>query len=165
MEALGKLGIDGRLLIAQIVNFAILLFLLHRFLYKPLLAMLEKRRETIEKSLQEAKSIEQRLASIEEKRHEEIARARSEAHQIIEKATEHATAKSAALLTRAKEEVGAVVTQAREKIRGEKQQMMHEARQELSTLILASVQTILEDVSDEKLSARLTKEALTKLKI
>lgn len=165
MEALSKLGIDVRLLIAQLVNFAILLFLLHRFLYKPLLAMLEKRRETIEKSLQEAKSIEERLATIEKQRETEIAHARSEAKEIIEKAVAHAEDKSAALLARTKEEVGSVVEHAREKIRVEKEQMLSEAKQELSSLILASVQAILHDVSDEKLSNRLTKEALTKVKL
>jgi len=42
MELLGKLGVDPRLLLAQIVNFGLLLLILNKFLYKPLIKKIEK---------------------------------------------------------------------------------------------------------------------------
>ena len=164
MEALGKLGIDGRLLIAQIVNFAILLFLLQRFLYRPLLAMLEKRREMIEKSVEEARAISERLASVEKQREEEFASTRIKAQEIIEKATLHAEQKSTALIAKTKHEMQGIVDAAREKIRTEKEQMMGDAKEELSSLILNASRALLSDISDPELTNRLTKKALTKIK-
>ncbi|MBI4272627.1 F0F1 ATP synthase subunit B [Candidatus Uhrbacteria bacterium] len=160
MEALGKLGIDVRLLIAQALNFAILLFLLHRFLYKPLLAMLEKRREMIEKSVEEARAISEKLASVETQREKEFASARTKAAEIIEKATLHAEEKSTALIAKAKHEVLLVVDAAREKIRTEKEQMMGDAKEELSRLVLNASRALLSDISDAELTERLTKKAL-----
>jgi len=55
MEALENFGINWPFFISQLVNFAILFFLLKRFLYKPILEMLEKRRVEIELGLSEAK--------------------------------------------------------------------------------------------------------------
>jgi len=43
-----KLGIDAQLIVLQAINFAILLYVLNRFLYKPVLGMLAKRKEQIE---------------------------------------------------------------------------------------------------------------------
>mgnify|MGYP001588456271 CR=1 FL=1 len=64
MELISKLGIDWKLLVAQIVNFFILLFVLYKFAYKPVLEMLEKRSKTIEKGIHDAKASEERLKEI-----------------------------------------------------------------------------------------------------
>jgi len=162
MEALGKLGIDGRLLIAQILNFGILLFLLHRFLYKPLLGMLEKRRALIEKSLEEAKAISEKLSSVEQMRFDELQKAKEQAAAIVEQATKHAEEKSAALIEKAKNEVHGVVQNAREKIRMEKEQMLASAKQEFGALVLLASEQVLKDVSDKELTGRLREKALSK---
>ena len=47
MDLLQDLGVDGPKLIAQLINFAIVLFVLWRFAYKPVLEMLENRRQKI----------------------------------------------------------------------------------------------------------------------
>jgi len=46
-----KLGIEPSLLLAQIINFAIIVVVLSKLLYKPILSMLEKRKREIEESL------------------------------------------------------------------------------------------------------------------
>ena len=55
-ELITKLGIDWKFLIAQIVNFLVLLFVLYKFAYGPILAMLEKRQKKIEKGLKDAEA-------------------------------------------------------------------------------------------------------------
>lgn len=79
MELLEKLGIDPLLLIAQVTNFFILLGLLWKFLYKPLLAALRKRQERVQQSLEEAEQISKELAETDVK-----------ARQIVQSATERA---------------------------------------------------------------------------
>ena len=55
MEALESLGIDWKMLVAQVVNFIILLLILRKFLFGPIVKLLDDRRKTIEKGLSDAK--------------------------------------------------------------------------------------------------------------
>ena len=61
MELLSNLGINGKLLLAQIVNFFILLYILKRFAYKPILKVLDDRKEKIEKGLRDAENAKDKL--------------------------------------------------------------------------------------------------------
>ncbi len=54
MDALNKLGIDGGLLIAQIFNFALLMYILHRLFYKRILDVLDQRRDRIAQSMKDS---------------------------------------------------------------------------------------------------------------
>src|SRR4030042_2105348 len=85
MELLSNLGINGKLLLAQIINFLILLFVLHRFAYKPILKMLNDRTNKIEKGLKEAEESHKKLAEISEKEKEIITKARKDAQEILKK--------------------------------------------------------------------------------
>ena len=70
MDALAHLGINAKLLIAQVVNFAILLFVLKRYAYRPILKLLDERSAKIEKGLADAEQAALTLkeTSAEEKR-------------------------------------------------------------------------------------------------
>ena len=83
-ELLNKLGIDYKLLIAQIINFLVLLFVLWKFAYGPILAILEKRQKKIEKGLADAEAAEKRLEESEKKQKEVLRKARTEAKEIVE---------------------------------------------------------------------------------
>ena len=65
MEQLAALGINLGFLVSQIINFIILMALLNFVAYKPLLNMLEQRRERIRKGLEDARAAEERLANAE----------------------------------------------------------------------------------------------------
>ncbi|MFO7806922.1 MAG: ATP synthase F0 subunit B, partial [Candidatus Moraniibacteriota bacterium] len=67
MESLiSNFHIDAGLLIAQVINFAIIFAALYFFALKPLLAVMKDRTKTIEKSLEDAKKAEENLAKAEE---------------------------------------------------------------------------------------------------
>lgn len=85
-ELISKLGIQWQLLIAQIINFAIVAFVLWKFAYKPVIEILEKRRSKIEKSIAEAERIEKDRARMNEEYTETIKRAREEAESIVTEA-------------------------------------------------------------------------------
>ena len=63
MEVLAKLGIDWKLLIAQAVNFLVLLWILRRYAYGPILRVLEARTARIEQGLKDAQASELKLQS------------------------------------------------------------------------------------------------------
>ena len=86
MDLIDKLGIDLKLLIAQIVNFVILLVILTKLIYKPLLKLLDDRKKMIAKTVDDSKRIEDRLAAIEADRDKVLANASKEAMVIVERA-------------------------------------------------------------------------------
>lgn len=91
MEILKQFGVNPILLAAQIVNFFILLFILKKFLYKPILKVLEVRKNKIEESLKNAEEIEKRLAEISEREEEAILKAAREGEKMIKEAGEAAS--------------------------------------------------------------------------
>ena len=80
---LTQLGIDWKLLIAQIINFLVLLAILYKFLYKPVFKILHDREEKIEKSLRQAERIEKNLFESEAEKSKIVAEARNEAGKVI----------------------------------------------------------------------------------
>ena len=77
-ELFSKLGIDWRLLVAQLANFLILLFVLRRFAYKPLLKLLEERKQRIADGLANAQKAKSNLEEAEKERQEIISTAKKE---------------------------------------------------------------------------------------
>ncbi len=90
MEILKEFGIDGYLLGAQVVNFLIVLFLLKKFLYKPVLELLKKRENTIKEGIEKAEQARIRLEKVVEEEKRILKTATESAKKIIEHAKQDA---------------------------------------------------------------------------
>src|SRR5262249_30372969 len=77
-------GVDWPHLIAQMISFCIVCFLLYRFAYRPVLQMLQQRRQLIAESLANADKVKAELARTETQRKEVMAQANAQATQFIE---------------------------------------------------------------------------------
>ncbi|MDP3970096.1 MAG: hypothetical protein Q8P90_00180 [bacterium] len=86
MEILGSLGIDIKLLIAQIINFGILLLLLTKFVYKPIIKKIEKDEELLKKAQTLQNNIEHEMSTNSEEQKKEIVKAKQRAREIIDEA-------------------------------------------------------------------------------
>ena len=84
MNFLSDFGVQPLLLAAQVVNFLILLFILKKFLYKPILKVLETRKNRIALSLKQAEEIEKKLQATKEEADRIIARTLEEARKILD---------------------------------------------------------------------------------
>ena len=60
-EIIGVFGINGKLLVIQVFNFGILVLILWHFLYKPVVAMLEKREKVIAGGVRDAETAKKNL--------------------------------------------------------------------------------------------------------
>ena len=76
-------GLDWKLFIAQLFNFAIVLIVLWRWVFKPLGTKLEQRTAKIEKSIKESQEIQDRLKQVEQYRKAEMKKIRGEANEIV----------------------------------------------------------------------------------
>ncbi len=83
MEILGKLGIDIHLLIAQIINFVILLFILNKFVYKPILEEIKKNKDQKINNESEIKNREQEVEKKLKELENEVKKSKKEASEII----------------------------------------------------------------------------------
>jgi len=81
-----KLGIEPKLLLAQIVNFLVIMIVLTRLLFKPILAILEKRRKEIREGLEITERMKQEEAKLGVRKDKLLSEARSQARVIIEDA-------------------------------------------------------------------------------
>src|SRR3989338_6728445 len=86
MEFISNFGLDPILLVAQIVNFLVVLFILRKFLYKPILKTLEKRKNLIKDGLDKAQEATIRLEKIEEKERRVLSTAQKQAQQMLDEA-------------------------------------------------------------------------------
>lgn len=157
---LGALGIDGRMLIAQIVNFVILLVLLRAFLYRPVLRMLQERRERIAESMRQAEEVKQQLARAQQEYESAILRARREAQEIVTQANDLGKRLTEEARQRAQAEAQADLERARAQIRLETQQAIAKLRAEVADLAVLAAGRIIQRSLDTKEHYDLVAEVL-----
>ena len=162
-EIFGKLGIDPKLLIAQAVNFILLLIILQRIGYKPILKMLNDRTEKIEKSLKQAKKIEEELANTEETKVAEIKKAKYEAQEIIKQANELVAKKSQEMIEITKMKTQEIVASAKQEIKAEKESSVQEAKKEIAEISIQIAKKIIKNNFDESKEKEAANEILTKI--
>ena len=164
MNFLLDFGVQPILLAAQIVNFLILLFLLKRFLYKPILRVLEERKKTIADSLKKAEEIEMRLTQIEEDREKELGKAAMEAKSILDDATKSADQIATDIQAKATEEANRIIEEGQRTIVAEKEKLQQEIRAELATLVMLGLQKVTGKALTEKDKKDLIEKSLKEIK-
>ncbi len=165
MEELIKIfHIDWKLLIAQLVNFGIVLFVIWRFALKPLFKVLEKRSQEISQGLSDAKKMEENLRQSESEREKKILAAKKEAQEIVEQARARGLVSGQEIVEQAKGEVQEIIASAKSQIAEEKNKMLHEAKAEVSALVVASAAKLIEELADQKLDKEVVAASLTKVK-
>jgi F-type H+-transporting ATPase subunit b len=132
---LEKLGIDWRLFLSQAVNFLILLVVLRLTVYKPLLALLHKRRQVIEEGVEKAKEADKRLGAISELQKEKLKEAEGKAVVLIKNAEEKAKAEGQKLLADAARREQELVEKAKRRAQDEREEVLGKARGEAVEMV------------------------------
>lgn len=135
-DLISKLGIDWKLLAAQIVNFLILFLILRKFVYKPVLDMLHKRRNIISRSIEEARKIEEDAKNMEETKELEMRQARIKVREILDGAVGAGEGQKEKILAKAKADSEKMVADAKNIIRAQKEQMAKDLEKETGNLAL-----------------------------
>ena len=135
-------GVDWPHLIAQIISFGIVCILLHRFAYRPVLAMLESRREEIAQGLANAEKIKAELARTEAQRHEVMVQANAQATKLIEEAHAAAARVQAQETQKAIAAAKDIVDKARQATEAEHGRMLSELRREVGRLVVQTTAAV-----------------------
>ncbi len=163
-ELIKHFGIDWRLLIAQAINFFILLILLKKFAYGPILKMLRKRREEIEKGVKFTKEAREKLEQIEELKEQTLKTANSQALTIVTKAEESAKVRGEKIIQETNKKVETIVTDAKKAIEEEKAKMGDEVYKNSQILISMGLARVIGKISPAERDKELIAEALKELK-
>ncbi|MFC1663452.1 F0F1 ATP synthase subunit B [Patescibacteria group bacterium] len=164
MELIEGLGLDWKILLAQVVNFFVLLFILYKFAYKPLTKMMRERSAKIDKSLKEAKQIGQNLKASEDNHEKTMRQARKEAQELMNKAKVDGEKIKEEMTVKAKVEVEKIVGHAHTEIAQAKDNMISEAKEELGSMVIGASESILREKLDTKADKELIDKAINKVK-
>lgn len=147
MEAL---GINLGYLLVQIFNFLIIFVVLRVWVYKPVLNLLEQRRDRIAKSLEDARVAEEERANAEQEAQKIISEAQAERAKIVADASAQAQQVANDIHRGAEEEKAAILQQAREDAEQEKVRVLGDVRGQVAALAIAAANKIVETGLDKK---------------
>lgn len=143
MEIIEVFGIHWKLLAAQLVNFTIVLFVLHRYLYKPVFAMLEKRQALIAKGLDDAASAAKEKEGIAAAKAEILRASREEGGEIVKTLRMQATEAEHAILREAQEKSAAMLGEARKNAEEERAHIIRESEKDVARMAVLAAEKIL----------------------
>lgn len=143
MEILNVFGVHWKLLAAQVVNFSIALYILHRYLYKPVFAMLKKRQDIIAKGLSDAEAAGAAKMTIEAERTSIITDARTEGGKIMEDLRKKAVEQEHDILRKAQESSVATLAEAKLQAEAERAHILRESEKEVARMAVLSAEKIL----------------------
>lgn len=160
MEALANLGIDWKLLLAQMINFAILLWVLKRYAYKPMLAMMDERSARIEKGLKDAEAAETRLKEVSEEEKKILSEARTEAKKILADTDLAAKKRDEQRASETEGRVKKLLADAEVKISDDRSKMLEQAKGELAETVMMAVEKILREKVDSEKDKEMIRSAV-----
>ena len=144
-QLFGAFGIEWKLLIAQAVNFAIVLAVLYYFLFRPLKRVLVKRQEVIAKGVQEAQEAEEKLKGADAVASEKVNLAETQAEAIVMSARVEAGNEKSQILKDAEARAQALSADAEARAKEQASKALHESEKEIARLAVLAAGKVLAD--------------------
>jgi F-type H+-transporting ATPase subunit b len=156
-------GVDLPKLAFQIINFLLILYLLNRFLFKRVLALLDERQEKISKGLEDAEAAARDRELARAEREAALDEARKEAQTMIARATKIAEDSRDEIVAAARAEAEKVAARATEEITAEKQRAIAELRSQVADLALDAAGRLVRSEMNTTTQRRLVEEFLAEV--
>ena len=156
-------GVNWGMFISQLIAFGIVAFLLNKFAYKPVLEVLEKRRQRIAESLENAEKIKKDLEETEQSRKEILEKANDQANKLIEEGRAAAEKVREAETQKAIKEAEAIIAKAREVAEADHSKMLAELKAEIGQLVVATTSKVIGKTLTPEDQQRLVEETNAEL--
>jgi len=160
---LEKLGINLGFFISQLVNFGLLAVLLYLLLYKPILNMLNQRKERIARSMADVEAARAAAAQAQLEYDRKIAEAQRKAQEIIAQAAQASEKVGAEIKAEAQREAELIRQRAREEAAAEREQILAEVQSEIASLAITATERILGQAMDEATQRKLIGNVIANL--
>lgn len=149
--------IDWKIIVAQAINFVIVLAVLYFLALKPLKKLMKDREDRISGGLADAKHNAELLATTQKEYDAIVAKAREEAHTIFQDGKREAQAKKDEMIEQAHTDVARMIETGKKSLEGEKVKMVEEAKKEIVSLVVAATEKLLEDHDNKSFDAKQVK--------
>ncbi|MDZ4248403.1 MAG: F0F1 ATP synthase subunit B [Patescibacteria group bacterium] len=146
MEILERFGIEGKLLLVQFINFAILLAVIWKFILPRLTSLMRERERKVADSLKGAEQARQEIEELQAKQAKEREAARAAAERIVAEAKEAAHESKEQIMAEARKESAALRERTEQALAQERESLRAELRAELAGLTVETTRKILTDV-------------------
>lgn len=156
-------GVHWSLLIAQVINFILVIFVLKKFAFSPIQALLIQRRERIIAGEEKLKRIEKQLAESEATTAAAIAKANEESQRLIAEAKQGAAAFSEQKSQEAIAQAQQILTNAEAAANADRERISAELKREFGRLVSATTSQVTGKVLTPDDQARINEEALSKV--
>jgi F-type H+-transporting ATPase subunit b len=154
------LGLNLGSFIGHAINFIILLFLLQRFLYKPVLKMLDERATRVRESMERAEEVRRQSAEAQAERSRLIDEARRESSEMVNRALAEAEQIRSEARRNAQEDAQRIITRAQQEATAERQQAEQELRAYVADLAILAAERIIGQSMDNSKSRQLVEQFL-----
>ncbi len=144
------LGINLGYLLVQIFNFAILFLVLTAWVYRPIVNMIENRRASIEKGLEDARVAAEARANAEAEANKVVAEAQAKASEVVREATERAESVGRDIKAMADAEAAQAKEAALAEVAVERDRILSDVRGQIAALAMAATQKLVGEAMDEK---------------
>jgi F-type H+-transporting ATPase subunit b len=161
LENIVKLGLNPAWLLAQIINFTLLLFILRAVAYRPVLKMLNDRKQKIQESLDNAERVKREAAEQQKEFDRKLEEARRQAQSAAAAAAQVGEKEREVIVAQAREEARKMIDQAKGQIEYERKLMMSDLREEVVRLSLLAAQQLVSQSLDDSAHRKLVNDFLT----
>ena len=145
-----KLGIEPSLLLAQVINFLVIIVILNKLLYKPILTMIEKRKKEIAEGVAIAEKMREEEERFKESQEKALTKAREASLVIIEDAKKQAKEVEKDLVRDAHTQVEAILARAKTEAVEMKKSAQHDIRKEAIDLAVVMAKRLVSSVLSAK---------------
>jgi len=163
-SGIGALGIDGKALVIQLVTFLLAFWVLQHWAFKPIIKIMERRRETIEKGVKLGEQMQKEQAELEQKVAKALHEARQQADDIIAEAKTQGHQIVQGAEDKAKEKANGIIASAEDRIKQEAARVRKQVEKELIGLISDATEAIIDEKVDARKDTALIDKALKRQK-
>ena len=152
--------IDWHLIVAQAINFVVVIAVLYFFALKPLKKLMDERGATIKGGLDNAEKQKELVAEQQKQYDAALAEARAQAAVMLKEAKKDTEAYRADMMAKAQADVAASIEAGKKQLEAEKGKMMDEAKKELVSLVMGATEKVLGSAVTEKVESKLVEESI-----
>ncbi|MBI2029127.1 F0F1 ATP synthase subunit B [Candidatus Gottesmanbacteria bacterium] len=156
-----KLGINPTYLLTQIINFVILLVILTKLVYKPMLTSLEKRRKKIEEGLALTQRMNEEKEVLESKKKKIVLEAQKEARDIIEKAREAGKKEEQEIIAEANQKAQGVIEKTNKELKAKEKELEAKVSRDAVDIATQLTLRLIGEVLDKNKQEALLKKRLS----
>ncbi|NLJ73990.1 MAG: F0F1 ATP synthase subunit B [Firmicutes bacterium] len=150
-------------LVAQIINFILLVGLLYRLLYQPVKEFMDNRTNEIEQRIQSAQENQAAAEALRQELEAQAKDSQKQARKFLDEAARRAERMQADMIAEARKEAEALIQRAQEETRLEKEKAWAELRESVGELSLLLASRVIDESLDEGKHQKLIDETLDQL--